>query len=58
MSNKFLKTQKHKEFNFTKKTVVLIALSVILCVTGFFLGDTKDIMRKAIFICMECIGLG
>jgi len=42
----------------TRISVLLIILSLCLCIAGIFLGDTQDIFRKAVFICMECIGLG
>lgn len=38
--------------------IFLIFISLILITIGFFLGDNMDMFRKAIFICMECIGLG
>lgn len=39
-------------------SVFLIIISLCLCAAGIFAGDTQDIFRKAVFICMECIGLG
>ena len=42
----------------TKKAVLFIAAGVILLAVGIFLGDTTVIFRKAVFICMECIGIG
>lgn len=38
--------------------IILLLISLLLITTGFILGDNMDMFRKAIFICMECIGLG
>lgn len=37
---------------------VLIAVAVVLIVTGVLRNDVKDVMNKAIRICYECIGIG
>ena len=37
---------------------ILLGLGIVFLLTGIFLGDLSDIYRKAIFICMECIGIG
>jgi len=42
----------------TKKQTILIISSIFLIGLGFFLKDNLMIFRKAIFICMECIGIG
>ena len=36
----------------------LLILGVIFIGIGSFLGEPLDIYRKALFICMECIGIG
>ncbi len=38
--------------------LVLLFLSLVLIGAGILLGNPLDIYRKAVFICMECIGLG
>lgn len=38
--------------------IILLLISLLLITTGFIFGDNMDMFRKAIFICMECIGLG
>ncbi|MBP3710536.1 MAG: hypothetical protein J6I73_09080 [Treponema sp.] len=38
--------------------ILLIALGVACVGAGLALGDTHAIFQKAIFICMECIGIG
>jgi hypothetical protein len=38
--------------------VILIVLSAALLTAGILLGDNAAIFRKAVFICMECIGIG
>ena len=39
-------------------TYVLFALAIGMCAFGAYRGEWKDVMRKAIAICMECIGIG
>jgi len=36
----------------------LLFIAIILIVIGVILENPLDIYRKAIFICMECIGIG
>jgi hypothetical protein len=38
--------------------LILLGLGIAFLLTGVFFGDLQDIFRKAIFICMECIGIG
>ncbi|MBQ1197329.1 MAG: hypothetical protein IIX47_01835 [Spirochaetaceae bacterium] len=49
--NNFLKNIKLSQW-------ILLSLGIIFLLTGIFLGNPIDIYRKAIFICMECIGIG
>ena len=37
---------------------VLIAAAAVVIIVGVFRGDNDSIFRKAVFICMECIGIG
>lgn len=39
-------------------SIFLILLGLSFCALGIISGDPQDIFRKAVFICMECIGLG
>jgi len=39
-------------------TYFLLALALILIVTGLLQGDFGDIRNRAINICLECIGIG
>lgn len=44
-----------------KKTVVslvLLTLSFLLILIGFFSGGAESVWQKAITICLECIGIG
>jgi hypothetical protein len=38
--------------------VLLLSAGIILLGAGILLGDNALIFRKAVFICMECIGIG
>lgn len=38
--------------------LVIIAIALILIVLGIFNGGAADVLKKAIIICTECIGLG
>ena len=44
--------------NITLAQLILFGLGIALLLMGIFFGDLQDIYRKAIFICMECIGIG
>ena len=39
-------------------TLSLIALGVILIITGIALGHPAQVLSKAVRICMECVGIG
>ena len=39
-------------------TPLLLALSLVLIATGIYLGEPSEVLRKAINICLECIGVG
>jgi hypothetical protein len=39
-----------------RKGTLLIA--VLLLAAGIYGGQTQEVLHKAIFICLECIGLG
>lgn len=38
--------------------IALIAAAAVFIIVGVFRGDNDSIFRKAVFICMECIGIG
>jgi len=38
--------------------ISLIMAGIVLIVLGVFLGEAMDVMRKASYLCLECIGLG
>lgn len=42
----------------TVTRVFLIAAAAALLTAGILLGDNAVIFRKAVFICLECIGIG
>ena len=39
-------------------TISLIALGVILIITGIALNQPAQVLSKASRICMECVGIG
>ena len=39
-------------------SIALLAAALGLCILGAVGGEAEDVFRKAINICMECIGLG
>ncbi len=42
----------------TRVSLAILAVGILLAAAGVILGQHADVWRKAIFICMECIGLG
>jgi len=38
--------------------IALLAAAAVFITVGIFRGDNDSIFRKAVFICMECIGIG
>jgi hypothetical protein len=42
-----------------KRRQIIIAIAAVLCIAaGIMRGETVDILRKAVTICLECIGIG
>jgi len=44
-----------------KKMIIpgcILLTGIILMISGILRGELQDIMRKAIIICLECIGIG
>lgn len=40
------------------KTLVTILLSLVLLFVGMIQGQQEQVFRKAVKICLECVGLG
>ena len=38
--------------------ILLLGIAVAFIVIGIMRGDALAVFRKAVFICMECIGIG
>lgn len=38
--------------------IVLVALSAAMILVGYLAGDPALVLRKAVTICLECIGVG
>lgn len=37
---------------------ILLILFVVFLLSGIFLGEVSVVIRKAVLICYECIGIG
>lgn len=35
-----------------------VSLGILFCILGYRDGQFTDIMKKAVMICLECIGIG
>lgn len=42
----------------TKKQVALLGIAVISIIIGVMRMEHQDVLRKAITVCLECIGIG
>ena len=40
------------------KQALLLFIGILCLSIGFFRGEMTEVMRKAIMICLECVGLG
>ncbi len=50
--------KKLKAGKFPVATVALILLGVVLVIAGIISGDCRLLYMKAVFVCMECAGIG
>ncbi len=41
-----------------KITLILIVVAIVFIAVGIWRGEVETVFRKAVNICMECIGLG
>ena len=39
-------------------SVLLIVIGCVMTVFGAFSGQSRDVLNKAIVICLECVGFG
>lgn len=42
----------------TRTALVLIACGIFMMMLGFLRGETAEVFRKAVHVCLECIGIG
>ncbi|HIY13275.1 MAG TPA: thioredoxin [Candidatus Agathobaculum merdipullorum] len=45
-------------FRRNRAAIVVLAVAVLFLAQGVLRGETQIVFRKAVNICMECIGLG
>ena len=38
--------------------ILLLAIGILAVLLGVFRGELLDIFRKAVLLCLECIGIG
>ena len=38
--------------------IAVLALGITLCLLGILRGELVELMRKAVVVCLECIGIG
>ena len=41
-----------------RKGLILLAAAAILIFAGVLLGQNADVLKKAVRVCLECIGVG
>jgi small-conductance mechanosensitive channel len=41
-----------------KLPLAILFLGILLVAAGLVSGDAEQIFRKAVFVCLECIGIG
>ncbi|WP_372994541.1 CD1871A family CXXC motif-containing protein [Lutispora sp.] len=41
-----------------KTKYILLLMSFVLIAMGVYRGEVKEVLQKAINICLECIGIG
>ena len=51
-------TEMSRRFQFYVISVILVFAGVLLIWIGFKNGQAEAVLRKAIRICLECIGIG
>lgn len=54
----FLQNEKVKKYTLLGARIALPVIGVTLFIIGIFNGGLSDVLKKAIVICTECIGLG
>jgi len=42
----------------SKTPYILLTLFVLLLVGGIYLGEVAKVLRKAVLLCLDCIGIG
>lgn len=50
----FLKRLKNRQF----LQLLFMASGIVLLAVGVFRGELETLLTKAIYICLECIGIG
>lgn len=47
-----------KERNRNIARAAVLVLGVVFLLTGIYRSETQTVLRKAVTICLECIGIG
>ena len=42
----------------SKTPYILLTLFVLLLVCGIYLGEVAKVLRNAVLLCLDCIGIG
>ena len=50
--------KKAREIPMLYVQIFLLAAGITMAILGILRGETLEILRKAIVICLECIGIG
>jgi len=41
-----------------KAPYILLIIFVLLLLSGIFLGEVSKVLRNAVLLCLDCIGIG
>lgn len=53
-----LRVKKPIKININRMRFILFATGIVFLAVGIFRGEMDIVLRKAVNICLECIGIG